>query len=90
MDSAYDMLMGEIMTFSFSPVPSSTSLKISKAKELPDSIRDTWSCVSSIGTGSVGKSSSVLLHDTVNRDKIMKMAADDLVILVFIMIYFTD
>ena len=78
------------MTFSFSPVLSSTCPKISKAKELPDSIRDIWSWVSSIGTGSVGKSSSVLLHDTVIRDIIMKMAADDPVILVFILVYFTD
>jgi putative heme degradation protein len=78
------------MTFSLSPVFFSTWLKISKANEFPDSIRATWSVVRSMGTGSVGSTSSVLLHD-ININKIIrKTADDDLIIMVFIIVYFMD
>jgi hypothetical protein len=39
MERAYEMLSGEIITFSDSPAFSTTFLKISKAKEFPEPTR---------------------------------------------------
>jgi hypothetical protein len=85
-ESAYEILIGEIMTFSFSPVLFSTCLKISKANELPDSIRATWSCERLMGTGSVGNSSLFLVHDIAKSVIMTKIAADDLIVLLFIVV----
>ena len=80
------MLRGEMITFSPSPEFSSTLLKISNANEFSDSIRLTWSRLRSIGTGSVGRLSSVLLHETKKRINIKKMAADVIGFRVFMII----
>jgi hypothetical protein len=89
-ESAYEILMGEIITFSLSPALCNTLLKISKENEFSDSIRVTWSCVRFIGTGSVGRLSLVLLHDIEISNMIRKTAAEDPIILVFIMVSFKE
>jgi hypothetical protein len=67
MDKAYDMLSGEIIIFSVSGVLFSTSLKMSKANEFSDSIKEACFRVRFIGTGLSGKLSDVFSHENRKR-----------------------
>jgi hypothetical protein len=79
------MLRGEMMIFSDAPEFSITFLKISKAKEFSDSIRETWSAVRFIGTGSTGRISlGSMLHDKNIKDIVNENTTAALKILFFI------
>jgi hypothetical protein len=64
-ESAVEMLRGEIIIFCPADEAARVSLKMSNANEFSDSMTEIWSAVRFIGTGSTGRFSVLfLLHDT--------------------------
>jgi hypothetical protein len=85
-ESAQEMLRGEIITFFESDVLFRTSLKISKANELPDSINDTCFKVRSIGTGWSGSLSEAFSQETKISENAKEATSTGFNILFFIML----
>ncbi len=89
-ERAQEMLKGDIMIFCELPSFSATSLKISKANEFSDSIRAICLVVSSISTGSFGKSSSGVLVHFINKRRMDERTNTDAIILFFMYLAFKD
>jgi hypothetical protein len=88
-DNAYEILNGEMIMFSDLSAPSTTFLKMSNAKELPDSTRYDWVEFKSIGTGTLGRSSSgVFEHDMKKRGRITEKTNTVIKLLFFIYLLF--